>query len=193
MQHWLRLGTRNWRAKRVRTFGAMIAVALGTAAVVWVTCCHESVRQAVMEWAQNYVGSAHISVTSAMGKHGQIPQRLVRQLESIENVAVVTPLLQLRRSCELASAADWAVFSHSGRRWDPDNPEVDLSGIDLETEFAIRQYSLTAGRMLTKDDGFACVLEGELCPRRESRPGGFPADVGPFTRSAECLRDCGFV
>ena len=173
MQHWSRLATRNWRARKVRTLGALIAVALGTAAVVWVTCCHESVRQTVMEWASGYVGSAHVSVSSMAGQYGQIPERLVPQIARMENVAVVTPRLLLRRSCRLVSAERWAAVADTDLEWSPDDPDVDLHGIDLKTEFAIRDYPVTEGRMLTPDDGFACVLEADFAHQQRRAVGDY--------------------
>ena len=61
-------------------------------------CCHESVRQSALAWSGGYVGKSHISITSMLGKHDQIPQRLARQLVPVKNVAVVNPRLWLRRS-----------------------------------------------------------------------------------------------
>lgn len=162
MQHWSRLATRNWQARKVRTFGAVLAVALGTAAVVWVSCCHESVRRSVLEWAGDYVGSAHISINSMWGKYDQIPQRITRQLKRMENVAVVAPRLMQRRSCRPMSRETLADLPESTLRWREDDPDVDLHGIDLDSEFVMRSYSLGLGRMLTKDDDFACVLEAKF-------------------------------
>ncbi len=162
MRHWLQLATRNWQAKKVRTFGALLAVALGTAAVVWVSCCHESVRRTIMEWATGYVGSAHVTVSSAWGQYDQIPQRLVRQLRELDNVALVTPRLLLRRSCRAVPREQLTAAPQTALRWTGDVPAVDLHGIDLDSEFAMRSYPPSAGRMLTKEDRFACVLEAEF-------------------------------
>jgi putative ABC transport system permease protein len=112
-----------------------------------------------MEWAASYVGSAHITVTSTLGKHDQIPERLVQQLADTENVELVTPRLLLRRSCRLVSAERLSSLSGASLTWSSTDPEVDLHGIDLDTELVMRGYPLSAGRMLTKEDGFACVLE----------------------------------
>ena len=164
MRHWSRLATRNWRARKVRTFGAVFAVTLGTAAVVWVMCCHESVRRSAMEWAGAYVGKAHISITSRFGKHDQIPQRLVRQLTAINNVAIVNPRLLLRRSCEPMTLEKLA--DHSGSlMWHSDIPDVDLQGINLATELRMRTYPITRGRMLTNEDEFSCLIEEEFAHR----------------------------
>ncbi|MFQ5807607.1 MAG: ABC transporter permease, partial [Phycisphaerae bacterium] len=162
MRHWSQLATRNWRAKRVRTFGAVLAVALGTAAVVWVSCCHESVRRSVLDWAGDYVGNAHITVSSRWSKYDQIPQRLTRLLKEIENVELVAPRLLQRRSCRPVSRETLAALPDDALRWRDDDPEVDLHGIDLKGELVMRRYPLSAGRMLTKDDGYACVLEAKF-------------------------------
>ncbi len=172
MRHWSRLATRNWQARKLRTCGAVFAVALGTGAVVWVMCCHESVRQSALEWSGGYVGKVHISVTSMLGKHDQIPQRLARQLGEIKNVTVVNPRLWLRRSCQPMSREDLAARREL-LRWSPSAPEVDLQGINPETEVQVRSYALTAGRMLTADDGFACVIEEGFARQHDARLGDY--------------------
>jgi len=159
MQHWSRLATRNWQARKVRTLGAVFAVAIGTAVVVWVACCNESIRQAVLPWAGGYVGNAHITVSSMRGKHDQIPQRLVAQLEKISNVKLAAPRLLQRRSCRPVTRTTLAAMPEEARRWSSEVPDVDLHGLDLKTEFTMRTYPLTAGRMLEFDDTYACVLE----------------------------------
>ncbi len=173
MRHWSRLATRNWQARKVRTCGAVFAVALGTAAVVWVMCCHESVRQSALGWAGGYVGNAHITVSSMLGKRDQIPQRITRQLQGIDNVALVTPSLLLRRSCQPISSEALAAASAAALYWTSDTPDVDLYGIVPETELQIRGYPLTAGRMLTGDDGFACVLEEDFAREQDVGPGDY--------------------
>jgi len=162
MQHWSQLATRNWQARKVRTFGAVLAVALGTAAVVWVSCCHESVRRSVLEWAGVYVGNAHVTVGSMWSKYDQIPQRLTRLLKEIKNVELVAPRLLQRRSCRPVSRETRAALPDGALGWRDDDPEVDLHGIDLDAEFAMRSYPLSAGRMLAPSDGYACVLEAKF-------------------------------
>jgi putative ABC transport system permease protein len=167
MQHWSRLATRNWQARKVRTFLSVFAVALGTAEVVWVACSHESVRRSIMGWAGGYVGGAHITVSSTWGKHDQIPQRLTRKLEQIENVALVAPRLMQRRACRAVTRETLANLPDTSLSWTEDDPEVDLSGIDLDGELLMRKYPLTAGRMLTNDDSYACVLEAKFAHQEE--------------------------
>ena len=159
MRHWSRLATRNWQVKKVRTFGAVLAVALGTAAVVWVSCCHESVRRSVTDWAGGYVGNAHVTVASSWGKHDQIPERIARKLRDLDNVEQVTPMLLLRRSGRLITRSDFATQSADQLTWRPDDLEFDLRGIDLDTEFLMRSYDIVAGRMLNKNDTYSCLLE----------------------------------
>lgn len=172
MRHWSRLATRNWRARKIRTCGALFAVALGTAAVVWVMCCHESVRRSALEWSGGYVGKSHISITSMLGKHDQIPQRLARQLVSVKNVAVVNPRLWLRRSCRPISRAELEATRET-LHWSYSTPEVDLQGIEPDTELQVRSYPLTAGRMLTAEDGFACVIEEGLARQYDAGLGDY--------------------
>lgn len=162
MRHWSQLATRNWRVKRVRTLGALLAITLGAGAVVWVTCCYESVRKAMLEWASTYIGSAQVNIQSPLGRYDTLPQRILRKIEKLEGVAHVTALLVQRLECGLKRSARLD-DAHTGDAlvW---GGELDLHGIDLEREFAIRDWRtmLVEGRMLEPDDQFACVLEASI-------------------------------
>jgi len=157
MRHWLQLATRNWRAKRVRTAGSVLAIALGTGAVVWVTCCYESVRQTMLEWAQDYVGTSHVSIQSPLGKYDVLPQRLVQKVERVEGVDHVAPVL-VQRLPSTTVRQSTATMEADHR---PTLEDVDFHGFDLEREFHVRNWSdkVADGRMLTAEDQFACVLE----------------------------------
>jgi len=132
------------------------AIALGTGVVVWVTCCYESVQTTIFAWAEQYAGRSHISVESPVGKYGQIPQRLTRVLTAVPGVESMTERLILRLRAKVVSAA-------GATQPTPEDPstwgELDFHGIDLEREFAFRDYKLATGRMLRPDDEYACVLE----------------------------------
>ena len=158
MQHWSQLATRNWRARKVLAGGAVLAVALGTATVVWVMCCHESVRRSTLEWSNAYMGHAHITINSMFGKLDQIPERMARQLATVENVAVVNPHLLLRRSCQPVPRAKWEEQPDS-IDWSQFLPDLDLYGINLDTDLKLREYPVSEGRMLTPGDSWACLVE----------------------------------
>ncbi|MGE0478873.1 MAG: ABC transporter permease [Phycisphaerae bacterium] len=158
MRHWSRLATRNWRAKPTRTFGIILAIALGTAAVVWVTCCFESVRRTVLTWARQYVGTSQLTVESPLGKYDVLPLRLADVLMAIPEVQSVTPrLVQRLRGVPAARPVDANLVVK--QRWTNDTPEVDVHGVDIELERLVRDYPLKDGRMLTADDRFAAVVE----------------------------------
>lgn len=161
MRHWSRLATRNWSIKPLRALGAALAIALGTGVVVWVTCCYESVRVAVREWANDYIGAADVTVTSPAGKYDVLPQRMVAAIEQVEGIRVVTPLLitRVRAKAVPRARATEAMPLPSNWEDDGDEREFDLHGIDLAKEFAIRNHDLVAGRMLAESDEFACLLE----------------------------------
>lgn len=159
MRHWSQLATRNWRAKPVRTIAIVVAIALGAGAVVWVTCCFESVRRAVLAWAVQYVGTSQITVESPLGKYDTIPQRLVTSLAGMPEVENLTVrLVQRLRGLPVPRArlGDPRDFR---MRWTSDTPEVDFHGLDIPREYEIRRYELRAGRMLREDDEYVCVLE----------------------------------
>lgn len=158
MRHWSQLATKNWRARKILAGGAVLAVALGAATVVWVMCCHESVRRSALQWSNAYVGHAHVSVTSMFGKLDQIPERLTRSIAAIENVALVNPYLLLRRSCLPAPRHTWLQRPDSVT-WSASQPDVDFYGLDLESDAKLRDYPISFGRMLTPEDDRACLLE----------------------------------
>ena len=164
MQHWSQLATRNWRAKRVRTAGAILAIALGTGAVVWVTCCYESVRRTVLEWASTYVGNAHVTIQSPLGRYDTLPQRLLPQIEQLDGVAHVAPLLVQRLPAAIATRERVDAERTQANPWYPWLDELDVHGIDVDREFEVRNWTdmLSAGRMLNDEDQNACVLEAAL-------------------------------
>jgi ABC-type lipoprotein release transport system permease subunit len=170
MRHWSQIATRNWRVKRVRTLGAVLAIALGTAVVVWVTCCYESVRQTVSEWAGGYLGASHINIESAWGKYDTLPERLVTRIESVRenassptarNIQHIAPSLVQRMRAAAIPAAELESWQRVQADWLPSMDDLDVHGIDLDREFQIRDWNkmLVAGRMLTSEDRYACVLE----------------------------------
>ncbi|MFO0839471.1 MAG: ABC transporter permease [Phycisphaerae bacterium] len=162
MRHWSQLATRNWRAKRVRTIGAVLAIALGTGAVVWVTCCYESVRQTVLGWAGRYVGASHITLESPLGKYDTIPQsRLIRPIVAVPEVERVVVRLVRRLRGEAVGRDAFSPDELSQMRAHELLAELDIHGIEPANELAIRDHrqDLVAGRMLEDADESACVLE----------------------------------
>ncbi len=161
-RHWLWLALRNWRAKPVRTLGAVAAIALGVGAVVWVTCCYESVRQTVLEWASSYVGAAQISVQSPLGRYDVLPERVVGKIEKLPGIEGVAPLLVQRLRAAVTTRAEYQQHPQDLAEWLPWVDELDVHGIDIERESAVRSWPLVAGRMLRDGDENACVLEASI-------------------------------
>lgn len=160
MRHWSQLATRNWRARPLRTLGAVLAIALGTASVVWVTCCYESVRRTVMDWAVGYIGNSHVTISSPVGRFGQLPERLVADVLRVPNVETACPTL-LQRSRYLLCPRDRLDDPGLPQRWRAETPEVDLIGIDLASEYKVRDHQaiLREGRLLRPEDRLACTIE----------------------------------
>ncbi|MFH1745988.1 MAG: FtsX-like permease family protein [Planctomycetota bacterium] len=172
MRHWSALATRNWQVKRVRTAGALLAIALGVGAVVWVSCCYESVRRSMLGWAESYVGRSHVNIESPLGKYNQFALRRVRGITELKDkdgqplIAHYAPLLVQRLRGMAIRRGDL----EEGRQyspWDaPEQPEVDYHGIDITREFQVRDRPVIAGRMLTADDKYACVLEDDFADEK---------------------------
>ncbi|MEW6252236.1 MAG: ABC transporter permease [Planctomycetota bacterium] len=178
-RHWVWMAGRNWRVKRVRTAGAVLAIALGTGAVVWVTCCYESVRRTVLEWAGGFIGKSHVTIQHPLGKYDTFPQRLVGKVEELPGVAHVAPMLiqRLYSAAEPRAAQSGALHSHV-----PTMDDVDFHGIDLEREFAVRTdwgEKLAAGRMLRPTDEWACVAEQSITEEQHVGLGDYVLVWGP--------------
>lgn len=173
MRHWSQLATRNWRVKRVRTAGAVLAIALGTAVVVWVTCCYESVRAQVTGWSRDYVGRSHLNVESPLGKYDTLPERIAENLREVPEVQHVTARLVQRLRVIPAPRAALATQPAFYKAWRDNLPEVDFHGIDLATEFEVRKYDVSQGHMLRESDEFACVLEESFAAEEGLKVGDF--------------------
>jgi putative ABC transport system permease protein len=194
MQHWSRVATRNWRAKPVRTAGAILAIALGTGAVVWVTCCYESVRQTVEEWAGAYVGNSHINIQATTGKYDTLPQRIVPKLEGLEvriatddrdedgkrvyetiqPVSHAAPQLIRRVPSRVVKRADFEAAGGLDAAWTPTLKDLDSHGIDLAREPAVRKWEvLPGGRTITPTDQYACVLEASIAEEEGAGVGDY--------------------
>jgi len=164
MRHWLQLATRNWRAKPLRSAGVVTAIALGVGAVVWVTCCYESVRRIMLQWSEGYVGTSHVTVLSPLGRHNTLPQRLVTRIAGLPNVRAAVPLLVQRLSAVAVPRDAWEASEANAAAWEPSMKDLDLHGIDLAVESEVRDWGamLSAGRLLRPDDLYACVLEASV-------------------------------
>ena len=164
MRRWSRIAIRNLWARRGRAAGALLAVALGVATVVWVNCCYESVRRSVSAWASNYVGRAQLTITSALGKFDTIPQRLIGRIEKVPHVEAVVPRLIQRLECLPLKAGREAELPPVAP---PRTPLFDVHGLDPALEPLVRSYRIVAGRMLRPDDAdaFVCVLESGIAER----------------------------
>jgi putative ABC transport system permease protein len=166
MRHWLQLATRNWRAKALRTLGAVAAITLGTASIVWVTSCYESVRRSVLRWAGDYVGSAHVTVQSALGRYDQIPARLLDAIAKVEGVRTVNGRFVQRLHAVTVRRGELGARNEQTLVWSKDVPEVDLQGVEIESELLVRDHRRellpNAGRLITPDDEWACVINASL-------------------------------
>lgn len=159
MRHWSQLATRNSLAKPVRTIGAILAIALGTGSVIWVTCCYESVRQAATQWAGGYIGRSQINIESTLGKLNPFPERAADALRKLDIVHEAVPSLTQRFAATVVSKDMLEADRERTTSWIAELPVFDLEGIDPKLEPLVRTHKLSAGRMLTADDKFAAVLE----------------------------------
>jgi ABC-type lipoprotein release transport system permease subunit len=157
MRHWSQIATRNWRVRPLRTAAAVAAIALGTAAVVWVTCTFESVSTSILSWANQYAGRSSVTIESPLGKFGTISQSIHRTVAQAKNVEHAVPLLMRRMRGALYSADRIETARLSGLRWNERMPELDVYGIQPELEPTVRDWQVLPGngRMLSADDSEA--------------------------------------
>ena len=163
MRHWWQLGIRNWRAKPGRTFGAVLAIAIGVGVVIWVTCAYESVRLALSDQVWFWIGRSHLSVESSYGAQGTVYESIAEDARRLPNVEHVT--YQLKHNMILQTRPNAGT---DGR----DAPmglgiNVQAIGIDPATEQPFRTYPADriVGRMLTPEDTHAVVLDRQVAER----------------------------
>lgn len=158
MRHWWQVGTRNWRAKPVRTLLATASIALGVALVTWVTCCYESVRRSVTDAVVEWIGRAQISVEPVAGRWTLFSDSVAAGLESLPNVNRVA-----RRTIETVLIFPPDVDVQGESRPVP-SLRLDLVGLDLPVESDFRNYKLIEGRMIKPGEDRAVMIE-ELLAR----------------------------
>lgn len=195
MRHWSQLATRNSLAKPVRTAGAIFAIALGVGAVVWVTCCYESVRRTVAEWAGGYVGKSQIFVESTLGKLNPFAQSSVEAIRKIGPVKHVVPELTQRLSAGVITKQYFDADPENFLTWHENLPIFDLQGIDPQLESLVRDRKILLGRDLLPEDREACLVEAAVAEQERvgvgdylivwnfNRPEGYKLEiVGVFER-----------
>ncbi|MCZ6815135.1 MAG: ABC transporter permease [Planctomycetota bacterium] len=153
MRHWLQLGTRNWRTKPARTGLAVLAVALGVAVVVWVTCCFESVRRSMNETVLAWIGRSHVVVQHVEGRWAFFDEQVEHDISRVAGVLRTTT--RTREFVEIAVAAD-------GKG--PPDPTVgferiEVTGVRPDREHAFRSYKLGDGHFLTSEGRNEVVAE----------------------------------
>jgi putative ABC transport system permease protein len=173
MRHWSQLATRNSRAKPIRTLGAILAIALGTGSVIWVTCCYESVRRAAVQWSSGYVGRSHINVESTLGNLNPFAERVVDVLRRLDYIHAVVPTLSQRLTAAVVPE-DWLrADRETVTTWNENLPVFELMGIDPELEPIVRDHEVVDGRMLQPGDRQECVLEAAVAREADVRVGDY--------------------
>ena len=67
MRHWSQLGIANYWTKPGRTLGVVLAVALGSGAVLWIHNVYESLRRSIEDQVRAWIGRSDIQVEAAAG------------------------------------------------------------------------------------------------------------------------------
>ncbi|MCH8854554.1 MAG: ABC transporter permease, partial [Planctomycetes bacterium] len=165
MRHWSLLGIRNLRVKPGRSAGAVLAVALGVAIVVWITSAYESFMASVTDQVQAWVGHSQISIESSF--LGVVDESLVAEVRELQNIRLVCPKAKFH--CRWIQPNDLA-----GETAPQDNlGSVDVVGIVPEVEYEFRTFrgldqplsdrsQPTYGRLLLPGERDKCMIEDAL-------------------------------
>ncbi|MBN1346578.1 MAG: FtsX-like permease family protein [Phycisphaerae bacterium] len=158
MRYWRQLAFRTWRQRPGRTLGAILAIAMGVAVVVWISSCYESARQWVTDLVYGWVGQTHIYVRSPLGKWGTLPDRCVPELRKLKEVKYLTEVLRhpIAKGIKAIEGMDPAAVAELVPQ------RVEAFGIDPENEPYFRSPKLVAGRYLQPGDTRQLVMETGL-------------------------------
>ncbi len=159
MRTWHQLTFRTWRQRPGRTAGAILAIALGVAVVVWISSCYESARQWVTDLVYGWVGRSHLYVRSPLGKWGWLPSELVAEIRRLPEVAQITPVL--RHPTLKGYKQTTPDPNHVGDKG-ADPIMIEAFGVDPITEPNFRSPRITSGRYLRAGDSFQAVMESAL-------------------------------
>ncbi len=151
------LAFHTWRQRPGRLAGAILAIALGVAVVVWISSCYESARRWVNDLVHDWVGHAHVFVRSPLGKWGHLKEECVAEIRKLDDVKHVTAVLR-REMKGLKAPAD------------PNAPEakeaeplvIEAFGVDPVNELKIRTPKIAFGRYLQPGDTRQAVVESGL-------------------------------
>lgn len=166
MKHWLQLAPIGWIARPGRTLASVLAIALGVAMVVWITGAYESVRGTVTAWVWDWIGRSHLTIESPLGKWGSFPGEVAAQVRGQPGVQEVTTRLwwAVYASPSASSGAESKPHDRPFRNA-PASVEVELNGIEPETEYRFRDLAAKVrpgGRPLRAGDRDKIVLERSL-------------------------------
>ncbi len=152
------LAFRTWKQRPGRTAGAILAIALGVAVVVWIASCYASARTWVTDLVYGWVGRTHVYVRSPLGKWGRLDKRVADEIAKIKEVRHVTEILRHPNG-----KGAKAVKGPKGEIAPAHDPErIDVFGIDPENEPYFRSPKLSEGRYLKPGDEFHIVVESGL-------------------------------
>lgn len=161
MRHWLQLATRSWSARLGRTSAVVIAVALGVGAVLSVVGIYQSVELSIgAEIVDNWVGRTHISIESPMGHWGSVERALEPEVARIPNIKHTTGRFKSPMRVRIPEGR--AGMSPDRYSIDGDLVEVDVIGVEPETEYLFRDHIGLEGRRIESDGHKSLVLERQL-------------------------------
>jgi len=157
MNHWGSLTFRTWRRRPGRMAGAILAIALGVAVVVWIASCYASARSWVSDLVYGWVGHTHIYVRSPLGKWGVLKDDCGDEIGKLPEVAQLTSVLrqQIKGAKPLSTTTAFET-----RQAEP--IRIEAFGVEPATELEFRSPKLAEGRYLRPGDTRQVVLESGL-------------------------------
>lgn len=180
MPRWWPLAIRNWQARPGRSAGCLAAIALGAALVVWIACCFRSLDRSLTEWVLGWIGKSHLTVQSALGRWGTVPEDLARIVDADPDVAdfttrlwwagylsAVPPEAQTQPAPTEQQQTYRGPFVYEpptpGSPWMP----IDIVGVDPRREYRFRDLPAR----LPADQPRAILIEQSLADDLHIRPG----------------------
>lgn len=158
MPIWWQLATRSWRTRPGRTALTTLAVTLGVAVVVWVTCCYESVRQSITRVVLEWVGAAHVIVEPVEGVWAVFSSDLEPRIAALPGIVHTT--VRTREFVNVLPGRPDKGATTTRPDAAANGPvRIEITGIVPEKEKYFRTYKLDAGRFVEPGDKNVIVVE----------------------------------
>lgn len=141
---WWQLAIRNWRARLGRSLAESLAVAVACALVVLLTCCFDSLEQAMWTWHGRWIGRVDIRVEAPRG--GWLDESVLARVRAVDGVAAASARLEERAM----------LVGPSGR------VSAVVKGKTIPSDADLHPQDFLAGRQVGSDEQRETVISRQL-------------------------------